>query len=101
MSDFPPTPAVAQSPHLVEIEQVGTILIVTLARAAKRNALNDLTVLELERVFTTLPADVKCVVLTGSGEHFCAGRELAPDRARDLKSVLAYDDAYAAIFERL
>ncbi len=46
-------------------------------------------------------ADCRCVVIKSSGEHFCAGRELAPNRARDLNSVLAYDDAYAAIFERL
>src|SRR5258706_10006049 len=46
-------------------------------------------------------ADCRCVVIKSSGEHFCAGRELASARARDLDAVLAYDDAYAAIFEHL
>ncbi len=76
---------------------------IVLDRPRQRNAL---TVEMIESLAVAIgeadsAADCRCIVLKSSAEHFCAGRELAPGRARDLESVLAYDDAYARIFERL
>ena len=53
------------------------VLVVTLARAHKRNALDDVTVLGLAAVFDTLPSTVRAVVLQGEGEHFSAGLDLS------------------------
>lgn len=53
------------------------IAIVRLTRAAKRNALDDATVLGLERFFVSLDERVRAVVIHGEGEHFCAGLDLA------------------------
>lgn len=53
------------------------IAIVTLSRAAKRNALNADTVEELIEVFSRLPrAGARAVVLRAEGTHFCAGLDL-------------------------
>jgi len=76
---------------------------IVLDRPQQRNALSAEMIGSLAAAVAAADAaaDCRCVVIKSSSEHFCAGRELAPDRERDLTSVLAYDDAYAAIFERL
>jgi (methylthio)acryloyl-CoA hydratase len=88
-------------PILVETEQRGQILLVTLARPAKRNALNDPTVLELERVFTTLPAEVRCVVLSGAGEHFCAGLDLSELKERNTFEGITHSMQWHRVFEKI
>jgi enoyl-CoA hydratase/carnithine racemase len=70
-------------PASLRARREGAVLVVELARPAKRNALDDETVLGLETLFRNLPADVLAVVLAGEGEHFCAGLDLAMLRGRD------------------
>jgi (methylthio)acryloyl-CoA hydratase len=89
------------SQHLIETEQRGAVLIVTLARAAKRNALNDPTVLELERVFTTVPTDVRCIVLAGAGEHFCAGLDLSELKERTTFEGITHSMQWHRVFEKI
>ncbi|RBP00234.1 vanillin synthase /trans-feruloyl-CoA hydratase [Roseiarcus fermentans] len=55
----------------------GAVAHLRLARAEKRNALDDVTVLGLETFFTRLPGDVRAVVLSGDGQHFSAGLDLS------------------------
>ena len=88
---------------MIRVQQHAAICEIILDRPQQRNALNVEMIGSLASAVATADAaaDCRCVVIKSSSEHFCAGRELAPDRARDLDSVLAYDDAYAAIFERL
>ncbi len=88
---------------MIRIERRGSIHELVLDRAAQRNALSAEMIGELAAALGAADADAacRCVVIKGAGEHFCAGRELAPGKARDLAAILAYDDAYAAIFERL
>jgi enoyl-CoA hydratase/carnithine racemase len=88
---------------VIRIEEHGSVREIILDRARQRNALNVEMIEALVAAVAAADtaADCRCVVIKSSNEHFCAGRELAPDRARDLDAVLAYDDAYAAIFERL
>lgn len=53
------------------------IWIVSLNRPNKRNALDLSTIEELVDFFSVAPrAGVKAVVLTGAGDHFCAGLDL-------------------------
>ena len=55
----------------------GDVAIVSLNRAAKRNALNADTIEELIAVFSALPrAGARAVVLRGEGDHFSAGLDL-------------------------
>jgi len=64
------------APLLADIR--GSVLSLTLNRAAKRNALNteliDLLHQELERA--DLDAEVRVVILRGAGKDFCAGADL-------------------------
>ena len=60
------------------------VWVVTLNRAAKRNALNAATVEELVTFFSAAPrAGVRAVVLAGSGDHFCAGLDLVEHHDAD------------------
>jgi enoyl-CoA hydratase/carnithine racemase len=77
------------------------ILVVTLARAHKRNALDDTTVLGLAAVFEGLPSTVRAVVLEGEGEHFSAGLDLSELSERDTVAGIAHSRLWHRIFENI
>lgn len=53
------------------------VLVATLNRPAKRNALDAASVEDLVRLFDAVPrAGVRSVVLAAAGDHFCAGLDL-------------------------
>lgn len=58
------------------IEQRGEIVILTMNRPSKRNALNDALVEALETFFARPPENCRCIVLQGTGAHFSAGLDL-------------------------
>jgi enoyl-CoA hydratase/carnithine racemase len=86
---------------LVLTERIGSTLVVTLNRPAKRNALNDPTVLELERIFSTLDSDIRCAVITGAGDHFCAGLDLGELTERDVTAGIHHSMMWHRAFERI
>ena len=59
------------------------IALITLNRAAKRNALNDGLIIALRDTFQNLPESVRAAVINGSGDHFCAGLDLSELSERD------------------
>ncbi|MBV8803436.1 MAG: crotonase/enoyl-CoA hydratase family protein [Sinobacteraceae bacterium] len=75
------------------------VLVVTLARSHKRNALDDVTVLGLAAVFDSLPAAVRAIVLQGEGEHFSAGLDLSELSERDVVAGIAHSRLWHRIFE--
>ncbi|MEO0637973.1 MAG: methylthioacryloyl-CoA hydratase [Pseudomonadota bacterium] len=69
-------------------EREGGLYVVSLNRPSKRNALDVVTIEELIRFFSgARMSGVKAVVLTGEGDHFCAGLDLVEhwkaDRSAD------------------
>lgn len=62
---------------LIKTEVRGEILLVGINRPEKRNAINDATVLEIEKIFSNIPTGVKCAIVYGEGKHFCAGLDLS------------------------
>lgn len=61
---------------LLVSEPAAHIILVTLNRPDAANALNKRMGTELMACFSTLPADCRAVIITGSGKHFCAGADL-------------------------
>jgi enoyl-CoA hydratase len=63
----------------VTVERQGPVLVITLDRPAKRNAMNGVMARGLAAAVDTLDADPQLVVgvLTGAGGTFCAGMDLA------------------------
>lgn len=61
------------------VERRGAVAHVVIDRPEKRNAMNAAFWVEIEQIFTALDSadDVRAVVLSGAGEHFSAGIDLA------------------------
>lgn len=76
---------------------------IVLDRPERRNALSYEMIRGLGEALDRAAADTscRCVVIRSAGDHFCAGRELAEGADRSLGPVLAYDEAYTAIFRTL
>jgi len=77
------------------------IAVVTLNRAAKRNALNDGLVLAIRDVFENLPKSVRAAVIDGSGEHFCAGLDLSELSERDAAEGVFHSRMWHAALEHV
>jgi enoyl-CoA hydratase/carnithine racemase len=90
----------------VLIEKVGRTVVVTLNRPEARNSLTKKVVLELAAGITaaSAQADVRCVVLTGAGGHFCAGADLRRTFAEDpdmMDHLDEYMDAFHALIRAI
>ena len=84
-------------PNLL-IERRGAIAIVTLNRPDKRNALSEALWHDLKNTFEGFGPDVRCVVLTGAGKHFCAGLDLSEHRHREaFESIFMSRFAHATL----
>jgi enoyl-CoA hydratase/carnithine racemase len=91
----------AALPPSLQVERHGAVAVLRLARPAKRNALNDPTVLGLETFFATPPAGVGAVVLDADGEHFCAGLDLSELVERAVFESLEHSRMWHRVFERI
>jgi (methylthio)acryloyl-CoA hydratase len=78
---------------LLLVERQGPIAVVTLNRPDKRNALSEKLWGDLKTTFENFEPDVRCVVLTGAGKHFCAGLDLSEHRHRE-----AFDSIFMSRF---
>ncbi len=76
------------SPVSVRIE--GPIAYVTLIRPDKRNAINDATIAALEAFFSAVPEGVRAVILSGEGDHYCAGLDLSGHVMRSSEAVMRH-----------
>ena len=87
-------------PSLI-VRQEGPVAVLLLNRPAKRNALDDATVLGLERFFTELPASVACVVLGAQGEHFSSGLDLSEMSEHDTLSGVRHSRMWHRALEAI
>jgi enoyl-CoA hydratase/carnithine racemase len=89
---------------MIRSERDGRAVRLIIDRPQRRNALSIEMIRALAAALADADADIdcRCVVIEGAGDSFCSGRELAPgEGSRSLEQVLAYDDAYGEIFQRL
>lgn len=84
---------------LLQIERRGTILLVGIDRPAKRNALNDGTILAFERCFAELPQEIGAVVIHGIGGHFSAGLDLSELTERDATAGMQHSRMWHRVFD--
>ena len=90
-------------PH-IQFERHGAqheVAVVRITRGAKRNAMNDALVLALRDLFERMPEGVRAAVLTGEGEHFCAGLDLSELKERDAGQGLYHSRMWHAALERV
>jgi enoyl-CoA hydratase/carnithine racemase len=91
----------ARLPGSLKASRQGEVGVLRLARPEKRNALDDETVLGIERYFTDLDDRIKAVVLAAEGENFCAGLDLSELKARDVRAGIAHSGLWHRAFERI
>src|ERR1700716_2539263 len=96
--DSAPLPAVLQALDLLRIEPAGAVLHVRLNRPAKRNAVSDALVAQLHTCFVNLPEATRAVVLSGEGDHFCAGLDLSEISERSVAEGIAHSRSWHAAF---
>jgi (methylthio)acryloyl-CoA hydratase len=97
-------PARVLLPPSLQFERYGVegeVGVLRLSRPAKRNALNDPTVLGVEAFFSAPPAGIKAVVLDAEGPHFCAGLDLSELSERDVFEGLEHSRMWHRAFERM
>lgn len=86
---------------LLRIEHRGAVTHLRLDRPAKRNALNDTLIAQLQTAFINLPADTRVVVLSGEGAHFSAGLDLSELSERSVAEGVLHSRSWHAAFQRI
>ena len=86
---------------LLRIEHDGAIAHFRLNRASKRNAISDGLIALLHTSFINLPEQTRAVVISGEGNHFCAGLDLAEVTERSVAEGIVHSRSWHAAFEQI
>lgn len=89
----------ADLPASLRVERRGAVAVLTLARPHKRNALDDTTVLGIERFFTTLDPEVRAVVIAADGDHFSAGLDLSAVSEHETYAGVSHSRMWHRVFD--
>ena len=99
--NFAPATGALAALDLLTIELAGAVAHIRLNRPAKRNAINDTLIAQLHSAFISLPAEVKAVVLSGAGEHFCAGLDLSELTERSVAEGIVHSRSWHAAMDAI
>ena len=94
-------PASLAALDLLAIEASDAVLHVRLNRPAKRNAVSDALVAQLHTCFVNLPEATRAVVLSGEGDHFCAGLDLSEISERSVAEGIVHSRSWHAAFQQI
>jgi (methylthio)acryloyl-CoA hydratase len=100
LTAYPATGVLAHLPML-QLESAGPVLHIRLNRAAKRNSISDELLAQLHTAFVNVPADIRAVVLSGAGDHFCAGLDLTEVTERNVSEGMRHSRAWHACFDAI
>ena len=100
---FHPLVSRGMLPHLelLRIEQAGPVLHVRLNRPAKRNSVSDDLLSQLHAVWMFMPKDIRVAILSGEGDHFCAGLDLSEVSERTVAEGMQHSRAWHACFDAI
>ena len=86
---------------LLRIGHQGAVTHLCIDRPAKRNALSDALIAQLHTAFVNLPETTQAVVLSGAGDHFCAGLDLSELGERSVAEGVLHSRSWHAAFEQI
>jgi enoyl-CoA hydratase/carnithine racemase len=86
---------------LIKVALDGPIASIRLNRPAKRNALSDPLVAQLHTCVVNLPASVRAIVLSGEGDHFCAGLDLSELSEHSVAGGIEHSRSWHVLFDLL
>jgi enoyl-CoA hydratase len=86
----------------IEYEKNGRIARVILARPERRNAQSRILLEEMDAAFTDANDDdeIRVIVLSGKGEHFCSGHDLGTPEEKEDAARRPYGKGLRAIYSR-
>lgn len=84
---------------LVEID--GPIATLTMNRPAKRNAMCDELLDEIDVFFANPPEGVRVVILTGTAGHFCSGLDLSEHVARNAEGTMRHSRNWHRVMDAI
>lgn len=96
---FVPATGLLAGLTLLRIELGGALVHVRLQRPAKRNAINDTLIRQIHTAMVNLPDETRAVVLSGEGEHFCAGLDLSEMNERSTFDGVAHSRMWHAAMD--
>jgi len=99
--EFRPASGLLASLDLLQITQAGAVVHVRLSRPAKRNAISDTLIQQLHTAFVNLPSDARAAVVSGEGDHFCAGLDLSELVDRDVGEGVLHSRMWHAAFDAM
>lgn len=85
----------------LRIESAGTVTHIRLMRPAKRNAVSDAMIGQIHTAFVNLPAQTRAVVLSGEGDHFCAGLDLSAMKEHSTFQGVAHSRMWHAAMDAI
>ncbi|MFM7507704.1 MAG: crotonase/enoyl-CoA hydratase family protein [Rubrivivax sp.] len=103
LPSFEPVPAtgVFAALDLLVLQRAGPVFHLRLNRPAKRNSISDELLAQIHTVIVNLPRDVRALVISGEGEHFCAGLDLSEVSERTVAEGMQHSRAWHACFDAL
>jgi (methylthio)acryloyl-CoA hydratase len=97
---IPATGLLAGLDHL-RIEVGGPVVHLRLMRPAKRNALSDTLMQQIHTAAINLPEEAGALVISGEGEHFCAGLDLSELKERSTFEGVSHSRMWHAAMDAL
>jgi (methylthio)acryloyl-CoA hydratase len=86
---------------LLQVSTDGAVAHIRLNRPAKRNALSDALIQQVHTAFINLPEGIRAAVVSGEGEHFCAGLDLSELVERDVAGGVLHSRMWHAAFDQV
>ncbi len=100
-TSFEPITGLLATLDLLQITQAGAVTHVRLNRPAKRNAISDALVQQIHTCMLNLPEACRAVVISGAGDHFCAGLDLSELVQRDMQGAILHSRMWHAAFDAI
>ncbi|MBL8324959.1 MAG: crotonase/enoyl-CoA hydratase family protein [Rubrivivax sp.] len=86
---------------LLTLQTTGPVVHVRLNRPAKRNSISDELLAQVHTAFVNLPAGTRAAVLSGEGEHFCAGLDLSEIMERTTSEGVLHSRMWHTCFDAI
>ncbi|AUH32661.1 crotonase/enoyl-CoA hydratase family protein [Paracoccus tegillarcae] len=77
----------------------GQVATITMIRTDKRNAMSDGLIAAIENAYSTMPKDVRVVILTGAGGHYCSGLDLSEHVSRSAEDGVYHSRNWHRVME--
>ncbi|MBT3466932.1 MAG: crotonase/enoyl-CoA hydratase family protein [Rhodobacteraceae bacterium] len=89
------------SEPMLKVSVDGTIATLTMNRPDKRNAMCEALLGDLDTFFSNPPKEVRVVIITGTGGHYCSGLDLSEHVHRSAEENLYHSRAWHGVMEKI